>query len=495
MNWNTRRAIVTRASSMAPARRKCIAVHPFPDTSFVTRPVARPIVVMLAVFSAAWSWPALAQSLAPFAPSETNRTVFRNATLIDGAGGPPRNHMDILVDGERIEKIVPDGELDVATMDNAKVIDVTGRFVMPGLIDAHVHLATPPNRRQAEAVLRRDIYGGVTAVRDLADDLRAVGDIARAGLVGEIAAPDIYYAALMAGPSFFTDKRTAMVSAGAPLGQAPWLQAVTDKTDILLAIAEARGTYATAIKLYADITPALAARITTEAHRQHLLVWAHATLYPAKPSEVVAAGVDTISHACLLVREPDVIVPRWTEPHPPVNLTRFRDGRNPALSTLFADMLRRGTILDATIWAYGPNIVDSTVPPPQPGACDDNVAGIITGQAYRAGVPIDAGTDNVADWSDPWPDLFHELAAMADKAGMPTAAILKAATLTSARAAGQARDMGSIEPGKLANMVILARNPLANLQNLASVVMTVKRGHLFPRGDYVPLQAADITDR
>jgi len=62
---------------------------------------------------------------------------------------------------------------------------------MPGLNDAHVHLATPPNQRQAEAIMRRDLYGGVTAVRDMADDLRAVGELTRASRAGEIAGPDI----------------------------------------------------------------------------------------------------------------------------------------------------------------------------------------------------------------------------------------------------------------------------------------------------------------
>ncbi len=103
------------------------------------------------------------------------------------------------------------------------------------------------------STVRKD--GGVTAVRDMADDLRAVGELTRAALVGEIAAPDIYYAALMAGPNFFTDKRTAQTSAGGIVGHVPWMQAVVDDTDLPLAVAQARGTSATAIKLYADLTP------------------------------------------------------------------------------------------------------------------------------------------------------------------------------------------------------------------------------------------------
>lgn len=448
-------------------------------------------LLMILAFSGA-----RAGTATPFAPPGGETIfIYRGATLIDGTGGPPRRDMDVIVKGERIDRILPDRELDPASTATAQIVDLRGRFLLPGLIDSHVHLATPPNRRQAEAVLRRDLYGGVTAVRDMADDLRPVGDLARAGFVGEIASPDIYYAALMAGPDFFTDERSQQVSAGGTAGQVPWMRAVTEATDLPLAVAEARGTFATAIKLYADLPAPMVEKITAEAHRQKLLVWSHATLYPARPSEVVAAGVDAISHACLLVRESQTPVPTWTEPHPPVPLDGFRGGRDPALNRLFADMARRGTILDATLWTYSADTADSTTMPPlPPGSCDDTVGGAIAGQAWRAGVAVSAGTDNLAPWTDPWPDLLHELNALATKAKMPPAAIIQAATLTGARAAGQARDMGSIEPGKLANMVVLARNPLDGMENFKSVLMTVKRGRLFDRSAFTPLVEGDITD-
>ena len=428
--------------------------------------------------------------------SQSRITLFQGATLIDGTGAPARPGMDVLVEGERILRVLPDSELEPAVRAKAKTIDLRGRFLMPGMIDAHVHLATPPNRRQAEAILRRDLYGGVTAVRDMADDLRPVGELTRASLVNEIPAPDIYYAALMAGPSFFTDERAGQVSMGGTPGHVPWMQAITKDSDLSLAVAQAKGTWATAIKLYADLPADLVTRITAEAHRQGLLVWAHATLYPAKPSDMVGAGVDAISHACLLIREPDAHIPGWNEPHAPVDLKRFRHGDNPALARLFKEMVRHGTILDATLWAYSADTASSTTMPPlPPGSCDDAVGGKITGQAYRAGVPIAAGTDFIGDWTDQWPDVFHELTALATKAGMPNDAILQSATLIGARAAGQQRDMGSIEPGKLANMVALARNPLVDLKNLRSVLMTVKRGRVFARSAFVPLTKGDITDR
>lgn len=450
--------------------------------------------------SLAWAATARAGAPTPFAPpGDDALVVYRHATLIDGTGSPARADMDVVVAGERIRRVVRDRELDRSDLAGARVVDLQGRYLIPGLVDAHVHLATPPNRRQAEAVLRRNLYGGVTAVRDMADDLRVVADLARASRVGEIPAPDIFYAALMAGPGLFTDQRTVATSAGGVAGQMPWMQAVTDHTDLVLAVARAAGTNATAIKLYADMTPSLAARITAEAHRQHLLVWAHATLYPAKPSEVVAAGVDSVSHACLLVSEPLDHAWDWGAPRAPMDLTQFTAADSPALARLFDAMVRRRVILDATISAYGaapaaPAATPGLTPPLQPGGCDDRVGGAITAQAYRAGVDIDAGTDGVAPADDPWPELYREMDAMARLAHMPPSAVLRSATLVGARVAGQAQDRGSVEPGKLADMVVLAADPLQGLQNLKSIVMTIKRGVAFPRRDFVPPGPGDITD-
>src|ERR1700759_5255860 len=124
--------------------------------------------------------PAAADAPAPFAPAVAGHVpIWRNATLIDGTGAPARTHMDIVVDGERIVEIVADRMLPKARLATAAVIDLSGKFVIPGLIDSHGHMATPPDRRMAGAVLRRDLYGGVTAGRDMAGDLRLAGGARR----------------------------------------------------------------------------------------------------------------------------------------------------------------------------------------------------------------------------------------------------------------------------------------------------------------------------
>src|SRR5271156_5949949 len=187
-------------------------------------------------------------------------TVYQNATLIDGIDNVPRPNMSILVRDDRIETIAPSAHFTPPA--GAKVVDVTGLYLLPGLINTHVHIATDSNRDQALALMRRDLYSGVTAERDMAGDTRQLAELARVSLLNEVPGPDIYYAALMAGPSFFKDKRTHAAARGAVAGDVPWMRAVTPQTDLHVAIAEARGTGAIAIKIYADLPAQLVAAIT-----------------------------------------------------------------------------------------------------------------------------------------------------------------------------------------------------------------------------------------
>ncbi|MFD3455080.1 amidohydrolase family protein [Streptomyces sp. NPDC058691] len=412
--------------------------------------------------------------------------VYRGATLFDGAGSPPRPGTTIVTDGGTIRAVGRDAAMTGGLPADAEVFDLDGRFVIPGLIDTHQHLATPPDRAVAEAALRRQVYGGVTAVRDMADDLRQVGDLARATLVGEIPGPDIRYAALMAGPGFFDDPRTHQVSRGAVPGEVPWMQAITSRTDLRLAVAVARGTHAAAIKIYADLDETLVAAVTAEAHRQNLAVWAHATVFPATPGQVVAAGVDSVSHVTLLAHEGAAAGTLTSyKDKPPVDRARFAAGDDPRLAELFALMRRRGTVLDATagMWASA-ELAGDTPESAERARADSALAAAVTAQAHRAGVAISTGTDYETPAADPFPALHEELAFLVRHCGIPPEDVLRSATLTGARAAGTEATMGSVEAGKLACFAVLEEDPLRDIGNLRSVTLTVKRGHRFDRAEF-----------
>jgi imidazolonepropionase-like amidohydrolase len=286
----------------------------------------------------------------------------------------------------------------------------------------------------------------------------------------------------MAGPSFFVDPRTQAIAEGAVAGKVPWEQSIDAKTDLVLAIARAKGTYATAVKIYANLPGTLVAAITKEAHRQEMRVWAHGMVFPATPFEVVDAGVDTVSHTCYLAYQAMTKRPDSYQHRFPLEASLF-DRDNPLMARLFADMAERGTILDATLHVYR-EVEDAARQQGKPPLCTVALAGKITNQAYRAGVQISSGTDGDTPANDPYPALFDELQLLHDAAGLPPMAVVQAATLNGAKAMGDAQDMGTIVRGKLANMVVLERNPLDDVRNFRSVVLTVKRGRRFPRVEF-----------
>jgi imidazolonepropionase-like amidohydrolase len=451
----------------------------------------------LALFCGAWLAAAgAAQSPPPpFAPAAAGtRIVYRHANLIDGGGGPARADMVIVTDGPNIALVTPDAELTAATLAGARQIDLRGRWLLPGLIDSHQHRATPPDRRAAEAQMRRDLYSGITATRIMADDLRSIAELARAALTGEIAGPDFYYAALVAGPSFFADPRTQAISAGWRPGETPWAQAIDERADIPLAIARARGTGATGLKIYANLPPALVRALAAEGHRQGLRVWAHGMVFPTPPAEVIAAGPDVVSHSCYLAYQLSDPRPQSYQQRFPVNYGAFANGDNQVMAGLFREMRRRGIILDATLNVYAQADRRAATRGGRPTHCTLDLAARLTDQARREGVTISAGTDGDAPRTAPYPSLFDEIELLVRRAGMSPAEAIRAATSTGAATIGQEAAMGRIAPGRLANFLVVARDPLADISNLRSVVFTVKRGRMFERSHYHPITRQEVAD-
>ncbi len=425
----------------------------------------------------------LAAHAAPASAQPAPPIVYQGATLIDGNNNVPQPNMSILVRGERIEAVAPSSQFVPPA--GANLVDVAGLFVLPGLINTHVHIATSSTREQALSLMRRDLFSGITAERDMAGDTRQLAELARASLLNEAPGPDIYYAALMAGPSFFKDPRTHAAARGAVAGAVPWMKAVTPQTDLNLAVAEAKGTGATAIKIYADLPADLVSAITREAHSQGLLVWAHATVYPATASEVVDAGVDSVSHAPMLAIAHPTNTYADAHLHPAAEQL-YTDGFGPQFTSLLSEMKSHNTILDATLLVFQEGDA-AHAKHPQPNAVSTLAIGErATHAAYQAGIPISTGTDTEDEDNHAWSPLRDELVLLQDGAGMRPADIIRAATAVGARTLGQEKEMGAVEPGKLANLVFLNQNPLDGVKAFSSVVLTVKRGHQFWRKDFQP---------
>ncbi len=438
-------------------------------------------------------WAGLAPASAQ-APEPDPLVAYIGADVLDVRTGVMNRDQVILVRGERIEALMPPGAR-AKLPDGTKVVDVKGLFAVPGLIDTHQHVAMWHDRPMSEAYLRREIYSGVTAIRDMGGDARLLAYLQRASAAGEIAAPEIDYSAMVAGPAHFADHRLGPLTRGTrPPGQVPWLRAIEASTDLRQVMAEARGSGASAIKIYTDLSPDLVRAVTSEAHRQGLRVWAHGIVFPQRPADLVRSGVDTVSHVCMLAYEASRDVPQhYAWPRTPVDEAA---DASPAMAALFRDMAQRGIVLDATLFVYDEierrraEAEDPAYAPPT--YCSLALSIRLTALAHRAGVPVSTGTDAYVPATSAWPAVFNELDLLG-RAGFTPLEAIKAATLNGARALGR-DDMGAIEPGKLANIAFFSRDPLQGGEACRSVVLTVKRGRDYRRADYAPVKAEELTE-
>lgn len=407
----------------------------------------------------------------PGAPLE----ILHGFTLIDGRGGSPVQDGALAVRGSTVVDAGRRSDVMGRAQGGAPplLIDLGGGYVIPGLIDAHVHLATAADPDVAAAELDRLLRHGVTAVRDMAGDTRLLAHLAHETRTGRVRGPDIHFSAVFAGPSFFVDARARTAAAGLPPGTAPWLQAITDSSDIPLAVARARGTSATGLKIYADLDADAVRRITDEAHRQGMPVWAHAAVYPARPLDVVRAGADVVSHACPVAWEGMAVMPgRYHSPTLP-GFERV-DANAPVFDRLLRDMATRGTILDATLAMHtilegGAPEGSGPIPAGSPSVCDRDFARALVRRAHALGVPIAAGTDFTTPASEA-PALFLELEALVEHGGMTPLEALGSATRVAARALGQDGRVGTLEPGRELTFVLLRDDPSVDVRNVRSTV-------------------------
>ena len=419
---------------------------------------------------------------------EVPPVVIRNITLIDGNGGEPRSNVSLLMADDTIIGIVDD-ERDIPI--ESKIFDYTGHYVIPGLIDSHAHIAfdarSQSDRAFATAVLKHLLYGGITTVRDMVGDGRILTGLARDAVLDEIESPDIYYSTYIAAPEFlYSDPRLIPSSRGAILGETSYMMALNENDDLKEAITLARGSGATGIKVYAEYDREMMARLTAEAHRQGMKVWAHVALVPAKPSDVVAAGPDVISHVEMFFFELfEFYEAREKQRNKTFDFPNMKVDE-PAIVEVFEEMVRKNVILDATLISekrleYGKGWFKY---------CADLVE-----LAHNMGVLIAAGTDNMGEPNDHYlPNLFEEMESYVDYSGLTPLEAITTATLNGAKSIGIEETHGTLEVGKKANMVILKADPSRNIRNAREIKLTIKNGKFYDRSFYNPVRFNSIVE-
>lgn len=413
--------------------------------------------------------------------------ALTHVTVLDGTGEAAQPDMTVLIRGGRIEALFPSGSRPLPR--DSEVFDLSGRYVIPGLISAHEHLMQAglgDSHGRLRSMLRRMIFAGVTTVRDASGDARLLGVLKRSIFVGELDGPEIHYAALMAGPPFIEgDLRPRVNSIGYPLGEAPWMQRVESGATVELAVARAAGTGATGLKIFMGLDAALIEALTRAAHHQGLQVWSHLTVFPDRPLEVARAGVDAVSHLCAAAWQDPDLDPAMNVPYVhtgppdarPVFDPELVDPVGPAMTRLFREMAERGTLLDATLSATADDR----------GAghgCTTALAIELARAARAAGVQFVAGTDYYLPDQEPFPTVHREIEYLVEQGVLTPMEAVVAATRNGARLLGLERDRGTILPGMRADLVVLREDPSADIRALRSVESVFKRGHRYDRSSY-----------
>lgn len=428
--------------------------------------------------------PRVAAAAEAAAPAPAPALALTNATLIDGTGRAPRPRMTVLVRGSRIADVFPAGRQPLPA--DAQVVDLTGRYLIPGLIDAHVHLGTRPRPAgMMQQILRAALLSGVTAVRDMGGSAAVVTPLARAALPDTAMSPRIYYAAVLSGPGrWFTGEFGAHAAGGLPLGESPLVRRVGTGTAVRQVVAEARAAGATGIKIYDAVDAALVRALVAEARRQGLRSWSHLAVQPTRPGELVAAGVEVVSHGDQFRAELTTTLPAGLGDSARRALRQDEYRRmspdDPALAALLAQMKAAGTMLDPTLFVMLPlePPADTTRAAMDQLLSAFRFAAAMTRRAARAGVPIVAGTDAIGGSSA---NLHAELQLLVDSAGLTPLQALTAATRNAALALGAQDSLGVVAPGMLADLVILRADPSRDIRNTQTVEAVVRAGHLHRR--------------
>ncbi|HJU74119.1 MAG TPA: amidohydrolase family protein [Gemmatimonadaceae bacterium] len=416
-------------------------------------------------------------------------------TVIDGSSPSARQDRTVVVRGNRIVAEGPSSNVRVGA---ARVIEARGKYLIPGLWDMHVHTVVPAGRD----MLALYLANGVTGVRDMAGDWATLKrwreEIARRALIGpRIVASGPY---LEGG-----DVPIAHLLVRTPADAQPAVDSLVRLGVDFIKVhsqlsresyfAIARAARARGIAFVGHVPRSVGATDASDSGQrsiEHLLTIPNqctpADSVSLEPRFAVQAALGRCTSADLtplfskLVRNDTYVVPTLTA-QLEVALWPKRELPGDSLAGFVPDSVKR----------YVAQIFPMPVEvPPNADVVGRAVFAkriAIVGALHRAGVRLMTGTDAPLRNSPPGYGLHHELAYFVE-AGLSPHEALKAATLEPARFLGLLDSLGVIAPGKVADLVLLDADPLANIRNAARSSMVLANGRLFEvrRGEAVPLR-------
>jgi imidazolonepropionase-like amidohydrolase len=431
-----------------------------------------------ALLSLAATLLALVPSLAVAQDLNGPPLVITHVTVIDPESESVRPDMTVIVRDGRIASIDPSTEQE--SWPGANVVEGTGKYLIPGLWDMHVHLSL--TTRSALPVL---VANGITTVRDLGGNLSEIDGWRGQIDAGYLTGPRILRVGPMLNGQSFNHLQMVPGDSSAIRGAARVLKQIG----------------VDAIKIHRRLPRESYFALLDEAKQLGIPVVGHIPM-TVTPSEASDAGQATIEHAETLFEG------TFTTEAGDVPLSdAIRRFRSEGAEELFARFVRNGTPVTPTLVAYR-SIIESAEPPATPdprrryvaasmlryeseqesAVSADELAEVravfaelreVVRQMHAAGVTLLTGTDT-AITRLPGFSLHDELGLLVG-AGLSPMEALHAATIAPATAAGRSEELGSIAVGKIGDLVVLAANPLEDISNTQRIDAVVLNGVLLDR--------------
>ena len=448
----------------------------------------------------------MALLLAACAPQESppapDILALTNARVVDGNGGPVLDDVTIVIEGGLITLVGPTATVTLPA--DTRHLDMTGRVVMPGLIDMHYHVTTGAmryrrdaagrldstyDRRLAERLLRVALAHGITTIRDPgASPVQAAIALREAVDSGRVLGPRILTAGpIISNPELSPNRLREEIQAQASAG-----------VDF--------------IKLYSGIGPELLRLAVDEAHARRLRVIGH--LQRTSWTEAARAGIDFLTHAGNW-HETYVVPGRRTAyeklggaMEARIAWLEWLDLDGPAVDSMISALREHRVSVDPTLVAYhtkfwwrdsiyqrdpdvaivpevlenwrvlGMHTKDWTA-----GEFDRAQAAwprmlALVARLQREGVHLTAGSDLASPWVIPGVAL-HQARAPRVSAGIAPAVVLRMATHNGAEALRLLPETGTIEPGKRADLVVLEADPLRDIRNTRRIRHVILGGKIY----------------
>jgi imidazolonepropionase-like amidohydrolase len=404
--------------------------------------------------------------------------VLRGATLVDGTGASPRSNVLLLVTDGRIEAVAaatPEALRDLPS--GARVVDAAGTWIVPGLVDAHVHA-------ESDEDLRTMLRWGVTSVRLMAEDSASAVALAKSS-EARADIPQVFPAA-----PIFTAKGGWWDQGEPPDAHLDRFPSTAEAARSAVRTAKTLGV--SEIKLMLDdmawcraprpalpkMSDAVARALIGEARQQGLRAIVHAPGL-ADARTAIAAGATALAHGVLDPIDSETLALMRSRPVfyvPTMDIFEFLADTRAFLDTVLADPAAAKGLAPEVLARYRGNEYARRYAERYPNF--DNVQRKLPAlrqnlrQLQAAGVPVALGTDM---WAFPGLGVSIEMDLWA-KAGLAPLEVLRAATQTAARSLGVEGDRGTLEPGRRADFVILEADPVADLKNTRRIREVWKKG-------------------